>query len=778
MLGGVIYDDSSGEYTYVGLNKIGIACVKYNGVCYWVQEFARSSNTSSETTVNDAETKVSVSVPSDSITVSVDTADCTMTENAKEKLPEVTVTCKGTRGDVVLDAPTVDWTSSDAGVVDISDGVMVAVSAGSATVSAIINGEEYSVEVTVNHNCTHYDGVDATCTASGTIEYWYCTECGSYFSDEACTTEIKVADITIDALGHVWGDVVWSEWTETADGSYTISASHTCSRCTETEELTPEITAESEDATCTKAGTVTYSAKVTVDGIEMEAEPKVIEGVPLGHEYDEGVVTKEPTCTEDGEMTYTCSRGDYSYTESIEKLGHDYDDGVVTKEPTCTEDGEMTYTCSRGDDSYTESIYALGHDWTVEQTIIEDSEDKYEEKVGLICTRCGLEYAEEIVITNEGTNGVAAHSSLSWNDLISAKELADLFEAGAEFDFKLTAEMYEEGDVPTEDKNLAEDKIEELWAGYDYTVSYLGIDVLMDIIHADGTEEIQKFEETLNPVTISVTIPDELAAADGDTYAVIRIHDGAAEMLDTTADDGTLTFSTDKFSTYALVKISSSEEEGLDDGTTGNDAKANDAKATEDSTKKNSADEASGTGLLLLKGKAKKKSVTLTWNKVKNADGYIIYGARCGKDLKKVATVKGNSTTTKTIKKLKKSALYKYKVKAYKVVDGKRKVLLKSNMVHVVTKGTAYTTVKSVKASTKAVTLKVGKTKKVKAAYKKVNPSKELRKHTDYIRFISSDTSVATVKDNGKITAVEKGTCKVYAYAANGKRCKIKVTVK
>ena len=63
-------------------------------------------------------------------------------------------------------------------------------------------------------------------------------------------------------------------------------------------------------------------------------------------------------------MTYTCKRdASHTRTESIAALGHDWDNGVVTKEPTCTENGVKTFTCKH-DSSHTrtEEIAALGHD--------------------------------------------------------------------------------------------------------------------------------------------------------------------------------------------------------------------------------------------------------------------------------------------------------------------------------------------------------------------------------------------------------------------------------
>ena len=57
-------------------------------------------------------------------------------------------------------------------------------------------------------NILHYPAVPATESSTGTIEYWYCSDCGRYFSDEACTKEIKPGEIEIPMVGEIQrGDV-------------------------------------------------------------------------------------------------------------------------------------------------------------------------------------------------------------------------------------------------------------------------------------------------------------------------------------------------------------------------------------------------------------------------------------------------------------------------------------------------------------------------------------------------------------------------------------------
>ncbi len=77
------------------------------------------------------------------------------------------------------------------------------------------------------------------------------------------------------------------------------------------------------------------------------------------HEYV-GVETQAPTCTAAGEMTYTCSKCEDSYTEEIAVIAHNYGEATETLAPTCTTDGKKTYTCSACGDVKSETIKA-GH---------------------------------------------------------------------------------------------------------------------------------------------------------------------------------------------------------------------------------------------------------------------------------------------------------------------------------------------------------------------------------------------------------------------------------
>ena len=79
------------------------------------------------------------------------------------------------------------------------------------------------------------------------------------------------------------------------------------------------------------------------------------------HSWDEGTVTRVPTCMEAGEITHRCALCGETKTEPIPATGqHVWDEGTVTKPATGTEDGEITYTCVLCGAERVESIPATG----------------------------------------------------------------------------------------------------------------------------------------------------------------------------------------------------------------------------------------------------------------------------------------------------------------------------------------------------------------------------------------------------------------------------------
>lgn len=184
--------------------------------------------------------------------------------------------------------------------------------------------------------------------------------------------------------------------------------------------------------------------------------------------------------------------------------------------------------------------------------------------------------------------------------------------------------------------------------------------------------------------------------------------------------------------------------------------------------------------LRLRSSKVSRNSSTLVWNKVKEADGYVLYGAQCNANgkvykIKKLATIKDNSAITYKAKGLKSGTYYKYCVAAYKLVDGRQVITAKSKVIHVATSSGKYGNYKAVKVNKAKVELKAGKTYTIKAT--QVQGEKPVKKHAD-IRFETSNSKIATITKNGVITAKRKGTCTIYVYAQNGIYKTVKVTVK
>ena len=263
----------------------------------------------------------------------------------------------------------------------LADGVAV-------TATAVYTGadkgnyETESVSITITRSeCDHThteirNQREATCKEEGYTGDTYCKDCG----------EKLAAGTTTGKKPHTVGTPA------------TCVSKAVCSVCGETfgeVDATNHVhttVKNRKEATCTQTGYAgdTYCTdcdKLLSTGKELAA---------LGHDY-KATVTKQPTTTEEGIRTYTCTRCNSSYTESIAKLPeekhtHNYT-GSITKEATCTEAGVRTYTCSCGN-SYTENIPATGHSYVSKVTKAATTTE--EGIMTYTCSKCGHSYTQPI----------------------------------------------------------------------------------------------------------------------------------------------------------------------------------------------------------------------------------------------------------------------------------------------------------------------------------------------------------------------------------------------
>ena len=215
------------------------------------------------------------------------------------------------------------------------------------------------------HSLTKTEAKAPSCTEDGNEAYWTCGTCGKYFSDANGDTEIAKDSWIISAINHDWNDAVYT-WSD--DGS-TCTATRTCKHDSDhTETAVATVTpAQTKAPTCTENGETTYTAAFEADWAMTQT--KVLADIPAtGHKLSK-TEAKAPSCTEDGNEAYwtcgTCGKyfSDASGDTEIAKdswilsaINHDWNDAVYTWSDdgsTCT----ATRTCKH-DSAHTETAVA------------------------------------------------------------------------------------------------------------------------------------------------------------------------------------------------------------------------------------------------------------------------------------------------------------------------------------------------------------------------------------------------------------------------------------
>ena len=179
------------------------------------------------------------------------------------------------------------------------------------------------------HHLVPHSAKAASCTESGTVAYWECEHCGEFYADEAGTKKLRESELTVPPLGHslihheelsatctksgtaeYWSCTVCGECYADAEGEKLLFAS----------DLTVPATGHQwihinkKPATCTEDGTIEHwkcehCGKLSADasGLISLKQDDLTEQA-TGHIWSAWTVTKQPTATAEGEEVHTCSR--------------------------------------------------------------------------------------------------------------------------------------------------------------------------------------------------------------------------------------------------------------------------------------------------------------------------------------------------------------------------------------------------------------------------------------------------------------------------------------
>lgn len=260
---------------------------------------------------------------------------------------------------------------------------------------------EYNSEHVIKVDCdVETTRTEATCEEDGNITH---TATGTY-------NDQKITDVqkeTIPAKGHVKGEVKIENATE---------------------------------ATCEEGGS--YDEVVYCTVCNKELSRTTVKTEAKGHKWNNGKVTTEPTCTEEGMKTFQCMVCGKTKTEAVAALGHNWnkdftvdkeatcevggsydeviyctvcgkelsrttikteakghkwDSGKITKEPTCTEEGVKTFECTVCGKTKTEKVEALGHDWNNDFTVDKEATCEETGLKSIHCKRCDIKKDETVI---------------------------------------------------------------------------------------------------------------------------------------------------------------------------------------------------------------------------------------------------------------------------------------------------------------------------------------------------------------------------------------------
>ena len=345
-------------------NCVGIGHVYLDGCHYWVEEFAyRTSVNTTETTANDSEQTMSLSVPKSKVTGLKVAFDKTSYSLRTGESTEVKLTAKLTvfgSDTIVTDLPAISV--NDPSIATYSNGKITGVAEGSTTLTASLYGLTAADMPTINvYRCEHHwdQGeiiTEATCTEEGEKKFT-CSICGDEKTEKVSATDHQHTEIR-NKKEATCKETGYSGDTWCKDCGKKILSGQTIAK---TENHSWDAGKVTTKATCTEEGEKTFTCSICGD-------KKTEKISATGHQHTEIRNKKEATCKETGYSGDTwckdCGKKILSGQTIAKTENHSWDAGKVTTKATCTEEGEKTFTCSICGDEKTEKVSATGHQHT------------------------------------------------------------------------------------------------------------------------------------------------------------------------------------------------------------------------------------------------------------------------------------------------------------------------------------------------------------------------------------------------------------------------------
>ena len=379
------------------------------------------------------------------------------------------------------------------------------------------NRAEKKITVRIHtHSAVLVQAVEPTCLAKGNKAYYVC-DCGRWYADSSCTTEIKSQDVVLPAKGHNYS----GNYAYDADGHWRV-----CSRCSALEEKHSHVYDDDRDTICNDCG---------FDRTIKKPEPEKPGGSgtetplpPAQPEKTENIPENKPENKPAGSPGISGSL-EKPADKPADKPGISEQPGIkdILLVPEMTAGGKVD---TSGEAVPTGNVKGMADTSTVlkigEGTVT----------VMVVC--------EE----QEYTAGVSDTAAV----VSAVLTPAQLQSAAAGENIEIRVEVKDiSGNVPEKDKSAIENGIKEYHKEIPDLV--LGMYVDISLFVKIGEADWNAVTGTVEPVEVVIGIPQKLQSIAREFF-IIRSHEGEYTLL-TDMDDApdTVTIHTDRFSAYAIA---------------------------------------------------------------------------------------------------------------------------------------------------------------------------------------------------------------------------------